>query len=387
MSDAARGTASVAGALGSVAGAPAPSAGRRWGRALLRRAAPVVYGLIAGGILLLLMGKNPVAFYWTTLESGLLTWSGLVQTIIRLAPLLLMSAGFIVAFQAGLWNIGGDGQFLLAAAVVAGLGAPAMGVMPFWLVLPLLCLVGFLVGGAWTVVPSLMKAYYGMNEIITTLMMAFIGINLANILIKGPFLSHETLVPQTAVIPFVYLLWYIPGTHIHVGIVIALVALALVHFVQTRTAYGLRLRILGASPRAALHAGISVKRDIVTAFALSGGLIGLAAAVEVLGVWGYVRADWNPAFGMTLFAIVFLAGLDVLVVIPFVFFFAVIQIGGHEAARQAGLPNDFLLVLIGLILFFMVLTEWARTRGWLGRLRGRHAGSVAAAPEEAVTDG
>ena len=370
-----------------VVGSSIPSAGRHWGRTFWQRAAPVVYGLIAGGVLLLVMGKNPIAFYWTTLESGLLTWSGLMQTIIRLAPLLLMSAGFIVAFQAGLWNIGGDGQFLLAAAVVGGLGASMMGVMPFWLALILLCVIGFVVGGAWTVVPSFLKAYYGMNEIITTLMMAFIGINLANLLIKGPFLTDKAFVPQTNVIPFNDLLPYIPGTRIHVGIIIALVVLAIVHYVQTRTGYGLRLRILGINPKAAVHAGLSVKRDIMTSFALSGGLIGLAAAVEILGVWGYVRADWNPAFGMTLFAIVFLAGLDVLVVIPFVFFFAVIQIGGHEAARQAGLPNDFLLLLVGLILFFMVLTEWTRIRARFSKIRKKAAVSDAVAPAENVNHG
>ena len=91
-----------------------PSVWERGGKKFWKSAAPVIYGLLAGGVLLLALGKNPVAFYWTTIDSGLLTWSGLQQTIIRLAPLLLMSAGFIVAFQAGLWNIGGDGQFLLA---------------------------------------------------------------------------------------------------------------------------------------------------------------------------------------------------------------------------------------------------------------------------------
>jgi simple sugar transport system permease protein len=329
----------------------------------------VLLALVAGGVLLLAMGRDPLAFYATTIEYGLLSWTGLEQSVIRLAPLLLMAAGLIIAFQAGLWNIGGDGQFLLAAAVVAGLGVPLVGAVPFWLALVILCVVGSVVGGAWTLVPSLMKAWYGTNEIITTLMMGLIGIRLANILIKGPFLSDQSLVPQTDVIPFGYLLPYVPGTHIHIGIVIALVALGAVHYVQTRSAYGLRLRMLGISPRAAVHAGLSVKRDIVTAFALSGGLIGLAAAVEVLGVWGYVRADWDPGFGLTLFAIVFLAGLDVRVVIPSVAFFAVISIGGHEAAREAGLPNDFLLVLIGLILFFMVLADWARRRDWAARLR------------------
>ena len=369
-----------------------PSVWERGGKRFWRSAVPVIYGLLAGGVLLLVMGKNPVAFYWAIVESGLLTWSGLMQTIIRLAPLLLMSAGFIVAFQAGLWNIGGDGQFLMAAAVIGGLGYWMTGAMPVGLALVLLCIIGFAVGAAWTVVPSFLKAYYGMNEIITTLMMAYLGINLANLLIKGPFLTDQAFMPQTDVIPFSDLLPYIPGTRIHVGIIIALVALAIVHYMQTRTGYGLRLRILGANPKAAVHAGISVKKDIMTAFALSGGLIGLAAAVEVLGVWGYVRADWNPAFGMTLFAIVFLAGLDVMVVIPFVFFFAVIQIGGHEAARQAGLPNDFLLLLVGLILFFMVLTDWTRIRARVGWLRrkpkaGVAATAVSATPEEGVDNG
>jgi simple sugar transport system permease protein len=364
-----------------------PSVWERGGKTFWRSAAPVVYGLLAGGVLLLLLGKNPAAFYWTTLESGLLTWSGLMQTIIRLAPLLLMSAGFIVAFQAGLWNIGGDGQFLLAAAMVGGLGAYMMGVMPSVIALVLLCIIGFVVGAAWTVVPSVLKAYYGMNEIITSLMMAYLGINLANLLIKGPFLTDQAYVPQTNVIPFNFLMPYLPGTRIHVGIIIALVVLAVVHYIQTRTGYGLRLRVLGANPKAAVHAGISVKRDIITSFALSGGLIGLAAAVEILGVWGYVRADWNPAFGMTLFAIVFLAGLDVMVVIPFVFFFAVIQIGGHEAARQAGLPNDFLLLLVGLILFFMVLTEWARIRNRFSRRRRKQQAQAGAQAEDVVTNG
>lgn len=383
-------------AEGALLSAEAPGGGSALGRgakAFWRAGTPVIYGLVAGGVLLLALGKDPLAFYWTTLQSGLLTWSGLMQTIIRLAPLLLMSAGFIVAFQAGLWNIGGDGQFLMAAAVIGGLGVPLVNAMPFWLALILLCVVGFVVGGAWTIVPSMLKAYYGINEIVSVLMMSYVGINLANMLIKGPFLTTKAFMPQTDVIPFDYLLPYLPGTRIHIGIVIALVVLAVVHYVQTRTAYGLRVRMLGLNPKAAVHAGINVKRDIITAFALSGALIGLAAAVEVLGVWGYVRADWNPAFGMTLFAIVFLAGLNVMVVIPFVFFFAVIQIGGHEAARQAGLPNDFLLLLVGLILFFMVFTEWARTRGWFSKDRKRRelaredgaAGEVAL--EEVVGNG
>jgi simple sugar transport system permease protein len=215
-----------------------------------------------------------------------------------------------------------------------------------------------------------------MNEIITTLMMSFIGINLANVLIKGPFLSPLTTVPQTDVIPFKYLLPYLPGTRAHVGIIVAVVAVVLVWYVTRRTAFGLQLSVLGANPRAAVHSGMSVKRLTVAAFMISGGLIGLAAAVEILGVWGYIRADWNPAFGMTLFAIVFLAGLNAATVVPFVAFFAVISIGGHAAARDAGLPNDFLLLLIGLILFFMTLTEFTSRLRLRRRVRGATQGEA-----------
>ena len=236
--------------------------------------------------------------------------------------------------------------------------------------------------------PSFLKAYYGMNEIITTLMMAFLGINLANLLIKGPFLTDVALRAADQCHPVRRTCCRTSPARASTSASSSRSSCsAWCTTCRRAPRYGLRLRILGANPRAAIHAGINVKRDIMTAFALSGGLIGLAAAVEILGVWGYVRADWNPAFGMTLFAIVFLAGLNVMVVIPFVFFFAVIQIGGHEAAREAGLPNDFLLLLVGLILFFMVLTEWARTQGWFSRRRKEVAAGVALGPEEAVSSG
>ena len=119
-----------------------------------------------------------------------------------MAPLLLIAAGLIVVFRANIWNLGYDGQFLMAAALVGGLGAQMMGVMPYWLALILLCSSAFVVGGAWTIIPAFLKACYGTNEIITTLMMSFIGIDLANILIKGPFQDHVGFVPQTSVIPF-----------------------------------------------------------------------------------------------------------------------------------------------------------------------------------------
>lgn len=337
--------------------------------ALARAIIPVVLALLVGGLLLLALGRNPLTFYGGIVRTGLLSPIGLQDSVTRMAPLLLIAVGLIVVFRANIWNIGIDGQFLLGAAMAAGFGPPLARAVPPGLALVLLCLIGAVVGAAWTLIPAFLKARYAVNEVITTLMMTFIGINLANLLVKGLFRSTKTLVPQTDVLPFGSMLPYVPGTRIHVGIVVAVVAVLAVHYVMTRTSFGIRLDVLGANPRAAVHLGLAVRRLTVISFVLSGALIGLAGAVEILGVWGYVRADWNPAFGLKVVPLIFLARLNALASVPFVAFFAVISIGGDYATRQAGLPTDFLLVLVGLVLIFMAVTEYLRARQALARGR------------------
>ncbi len=325
---------------------------------MLESIAPLLLALIAGGLLLLVLGRNPVTFYGNIIKSGLLNKHGLQDTIIRMAPLLLMAAGLIVAFQASIWNIGGDGQFLLAAALTAGFGPMFMPVLPMWACFVTLFLIGMVAGALSTIVPAILKAKYEINEIISSLMMSFIGINFANLLIKGPFRSTKTLVPQTDVVPFTKLLPSIPLTRIHIGIFIALIFILVVYYVMKNTSLGLKLALLGQNPRAALHAGLNNQRLIIGAFMVSGAFMGLAGTVEILGVWGYMRADWNPNFGLPLFALVFLARLNALATIPLVGFYAVLSIGGHSAARVADLPDDFILIIVGLVLLFMALTEY-----------------------------
>lgn len=322
---------------------------------------PVVLAIIASGLLLVILGRNPFDFYDAILQNGLLTDFGLQQSITRMATLLLIGAGLIVAFRANLWNLGGDGQWLLAAAFVAGL-APSVVESLGDLGLAVMIVVGAVVGALWTVVPAFLKAEYGVNEIITTLMMNFIGIALANILVKGPFLTDRPGVPRTDILPLEDRLPLIGDTQVHVGIVIALVVMVALHWMLTRTPLGLRLRVLGANPRAAVHLGLRPKRLTFIAFAASGALIGMSGAVSMLGDWGSFRADFNPAYGFLIVPLVFLARMNALATIAFVALFAVIQIGGDTATRQAELPTDFILVLVGLLLFFMTITEFVRIR-------------------------
>ncbi len=133
---------------------------------------------------------------------------------------------------------------------------------------------------------------------------------------------------------------------------------AAVYWLFARTAFGTRIDVLGANPRAAVHMGIDAPRLILVTFMLSGALIGLAAAVDIVGVFSYMRADWNPAYGLKVIPLVFLARLNALAMIPFALFFGVMSIGGAYATRRADLPGDFLLLLIGLVLLFMVVTQY-----------------------------
>ena len=319
---------------------------------------PIVLALVVGGLILLALGKDPLAYYDYVLQRGLLSWSGFQQTVIRSAPLLLIASGLIVAFRAGIWNLGVDGQFLLAAVASAALAPVLILSLPSWLTIVVCCAVSILVAMAWSLVPAFLKIRYGLNEIITTLMMTFLGISFANVLVKLPFDDPNNSVPQTMTLPVADRLGRLFDTTIHSGIIIALAAVFAVHFVMTRTAFGLRLQIVGANPRAAKHAGLSVGRLTYATFALSAGLAGLGGAVEILGVWGTMRADWNPAYGLLVVPLVFLARFNGIAVIGFTLFFAILMIGGESASRRLGVPNFYVLVLVALLLIFLALVEY-----------------------------
>lgn len=332
--------------------------------ALIRSLIPVILALIAGGVLLLILGRDPISFYSDIWKGGIQqgSWE---DSAMRGAPLLLIAVGLTVIFRANIWNLGYDGQFLIGAALITGL-APHLESAPNAISLVVLFLVAMAAGAAWTLIPALLKARYETNEIITTLMMSFIGVGVANILVKGPFQDPTVNIPQTRVIPVDHMLPTIPGTRIHVGVLVALAAALIAHFVLTRTAFGLRLHVFGSNRRAAAHVGINVRRLVISAFLVSGALVGAAAAADILGVWGYMRANWNPAYGDTVIPFVFLARLSALAVIPFIAFFAVLSNGGDLAASNAGLPTDFLLVLVALILLFMTVIEYVGRRRDLG---------------------
>lgn len=217
-------------------------------------------------------------------------------------------------------------------------------------------------GALWALLPALLRAWHGLNEIITTLMMSFLGVSLSNMLVKLVFLDPATTVPQTRTLPVAERMPRLFDTTITSGVLWGAGAVVLVHLVMTRTAFGLRLRTVGANPRAAAHAGLNVPGLTVAVFAISAGFAGLSGAVEVLGVSGNVRADWNPALGLMVIPLVFLARLNGIAAIVLIFFYSALLVGAESAARRVGVPQDFTLVLVAALLILPGLAEWLDQR-------------------------
>jgi ABC-type uncharacterized transport system permease subunit len=333
------------------------SSARERAAAALRVLLPVALALTVGGVILLLLGKDPLAYYRYVLKRGLLSWGGLQETLTRVAPLLLIAAGLIVAFRAGIWNLGGDGQFLLAAVVTAALGPALIGVLPRALTLIVCMVAAMLTGALWALVPAVLKARHGVNEVVSSLMMSFLGTSLANLLVKTALRDPTTTVPRTADLPVADRLPPLFHTHVHSGLLIAVAAVVLVHLMISRTSFGLKLQVVGASPTVALHSGLRVGWLTIASFAISAALIGLAGAIEVLGVWGTVRAEWNPAFGLLVVPIVFLARLNGYAVIGLALFLSALMIGAESAARRIDVQQHYVWVLLALLLIFLALVE------------------------------
>lgn len=340
--------------------------GRRMVNALIRSVVPVILALFIAGLIILAMGKNPLEFYASVWKYGV-TGENWQDSLTLMAPLLIMAIGLIVIFRGQLWNLGYNGQYLLGAVVASGFGPVLYPVLPSGLVTVILILGSILIGAIWSLVPAILKARFGTNEIITSLVMSFIGIGIVNLLVKGPFHDPNVPAPQTAVIAGENLLPYIPGTRIHLGFIVAIVLAVIAQFVLSRTSFGIRLDVFGSSPKSAQHVGISKTWMIILLFSISSGLIALAGSIDVLGHFTYQRANWDPRYGDAVMPFVFLARLNPLAAIPLVAFYSILATGGTLAAHNAGLNTDFMLVIVGLILVFMTLTEFVGDKRRLGQ--------------------
>ena len=322
----------------------------------------ILFSLITGGIILLMIGKDPLAYFGLLFAQGLGSSLGVVEAVIKMTPLLIISAGLLPCFSAGLWNIGVEGQFLIGAMLTGWVAPLICAAWPYPIYLGTIAVLGICGGMCWILTPAVLKAKFDINEIITTLMMSWLAVNLVTWMVKGPLNDLATVPAQTTLIPLVHRMPQIPFSRIHIGLIIGLAALLGMHWVIRRTTLGYQLRVMSANKSAARHSGMNVPRLTLYGLIISGGFAGLAGASEVLAIKGLFQANWNPQYGMTAIPLVFLARLNGWAVIPFAFFFSFLAIGGEFVARDMGVPVFFVHVLEGLTLLFFAASEYIEKR-------------------------
>lgn len=324
---------------------------------VVRLLVPVVslaFALVFGALLLLFSGANPLVAYGAMARGAFGSSRALAETMVKAIPLMLTGLSVAIAFRMLFWNIGAEGQLAMGGLAATGVALFVADGLPSWSVLPAVILVGMVAGAVWALIPTALRAYLGVNEVITTLMMNYIAILLVSHLYHGPWrdpggygFPGTARLPEAAWLPRIY-------GRAHMGLVFAVVAAAGLWFVLQRTKWGFELRITGENPQAARYIGINIPRLMLVAMLVSGALAGLAGASEVTGVMRRLQQGLTVGYGYTAIIVAWMAQLNPWAVLMVGFLLAGLLVGGDQIQMAMGLPAAVGLVLQGALLFPML---------------------------------
>ena len=324
--------------------------------------------LAAGGLLIAAVGDDPVAVYGLLLGSALSWPDGIGYTLFYATPLIFTGLAVAVAFRAGLFNVGAEGQLYAAAFAAAWAGIVGAG-LPAWLLAPLACAAAVAAGGAWGALPGILKARFGAHEVITTIMLNFVAVAVAGYLTEVRYRQPGDAILETRPIGagahLARLGSLVPGLPpripLNLAFPAALAACVLVYVLLWRTRWGYELRVTGASPDAAAYGGIAVGRQLVIAMAISGALAGMAGINEVLGYRYRYYDGFSAGYGFTGIAVALLGrGHPLGILLSALFFGALLRGGLFVDIFTAHVSRDLILVLQGVIILFVAAEELFR---------------------------
>jgi ABC-type uncharacterized transport system permease subunit len=321
-------------------------------------AAGVLAALLVSALFLLFLGANPVAAYGAMVRGALGTTFGITQTLVKATPLLLVGLGICIAFRASVINIGGRGQMIAGALATAAI-ALALPDVPRLILIPLVILGGFAAGAVWGFVPGILKARFDVNEILTTIMMNSIALQLMNLLLQGPLMDPAgieagTFLAQSARLPAqLRLTRLIPQTLLHTGIFLALGMAILVYVFLWRTTYGYQIRATGLNPHASRYAGINVPVNQALSLTLAGGFAGMAGTIEIIGVHMRVIEGVTSGYGFTGIVAALLGWLHPIGLIPASIFFGGLLVGADTMQRAVQVPSALVNAILGLVVLFV----------------------------------
>jgi len=335
------------------------SRGRLLGTILLPGTA-IVLALLVGAVIMIasspLVGGAidpalPLTAYGALVAGSLGSLNAIINTLVQATPLILAGLAVGVGFKAGLFNIGAQGQFLMGGLAAAAMGVATAGLPPI-AAISLAVLAGIVAGAAYGFIPGFLKAYTGAHEVVTTIMLNYVAIQVVAYVASGPlrganvsFSRTETI--TTAALPV------IAGREGHVGILFAAVAVPIIAWLLFRSTLGFEIRTVGANPDAARYAGMHPRALIILTMALSGLLAGLAGATEILGQVGHMPAAYATSVGFDAIAVALLGRSHPVGILFAGLLFGAMRAGAGLMQIQAGIPVQMVNVLQAVILFFL----------------------------------
>jgi simple sugar transport system permease protein len=320
----------------------------------------IVVVLAITGSAFVFAGANPIDGYLAYFVAPLTREFTLWESLNVATPLLFTGAAVAIAFRAGYWNIGVEGQLLMGAVAAAGIGQVVEG-WPAFVVLPAMFAAGALAGAAWALVPALLRVRLGIDEVVTTLLLNPVALLIVEALLHGPWTDPETGFPESpriapsAELPrMAAFLPFVGRSRLHLGFVIAVVIILVTWWILSRTATGLRVRAVGLSPHGARFAGIRVERTLLRVALISGAVAGVAGVSEVAGIQYRLTAGISPGFGYTGIVVAMLGGLTMPGVLVAGLLLGDLAVGASTAVRSLQVPSQLGAVVQGTLLLVVV---------------------------------
>lgn len=312
----------------------------------------VALAIVIGALILLVSGANPLAAYGGLLKGSFGSGTAFGRTLEKATPLIFSGLAVAFAFKAGLFNIGAQGQLLLGAIVSAAIGFGITG-LPAIIHAPLALLGGVAAGALYGAIPGALKTYTGAHEVITTIMLNYIAINITDFLADGPWKDRSpgNVVARTPAIADTARIGSLGP--IPLGFLLAILFAVLVWWVLWRTTLGYEIRTVGLNPGAARYAGIKVARTVILTMVLSGVLAGIGGAIETQGVVGRYQPGFNAGLGFDGITIALLGKTHPLGVIPAALLVGVMKAGASQMQFSAGVAKEITDVVQALMLFFV----------------------------------
>lgn len=306
-------------------------------------------------LLLILLVGSDVSKAFTGFFRGIFgsTYS-ISEVLVKATPLTLCGLGIAVGFRSGFINLGAEGQLYMGAIAATSLALALPG-LPAAVMLPLVLVGGFLLGGIWSVIPGFLKARFKISEVIVTIMFNYIAINIVGILVRTSLKDPNYPYPMSPELPAAaFLPTLLPPNRVHAGIFIALLCALAVYILVWQTPIGYQMRAVGLNARASHCAGISVYRSIVFSSLISGGLAGIAGVCEVTGLQHKLLEGLSPEYGYIAIIVALLGGNKPLGVIVAALGIAALQVGSLSMQRAAGVPTAISLIIMGCIVLLIL---------------------------------